>query len=429
MKILVNSSNRLDINNIPDPGFVKSGKTISGVNGYKGSLGKIIGWLLEKVFHKAVRVQAENGVFYFNCRSLVKWINRVDSEKNSPANLDKLSHQSTAVQQVIEKILGIKAKEKLQKDFTQAIKNGNFDECKKLHAQGASLKAPASSDSYLQLALIGTKGIKIDQKSTEEEFEEQVKNNNHFKIAQYLVDQGMDINERDALGESLLQTVLRHFSIASVGWLVNKGFKMPESLPELRSLYEWAKVHIPAQETQENNVIRENFIALIKSGLDEAELAAAEELKNKKQQLRDQFRQAVNSQDLDTCKELFSQGVELKRQPYEEGYLRSAIRNRHYELAQWLVDHGVDVNEVNDNEGRTDGYDATETALEMAVKNCDLQAVQWLLERGADINIPVTGKQSLYVWSDVGLSYYKGTSQESDMHKIRELINPNKITP
>ena len=84
---------------------------------------------------------------------------------------------------------------------------------------------------------------------------------------------------------------------------------------------------------------------------------------------------------------------------------------------------------MNDNEGRSDGYDATETALEMAVKNCDLQAVQWLLKRGADINIPVKGKQSLYDWSDVILSFYEGTSQESDVNKIRELINPNKMTP
>jgi len=236
MKILINSSNRLDINNIPDPGFVKNGKTISGVNGYKGSLGKIIGWLLEKVFHKAVRVEAENAVFYSNCRSLVKWINRVNPEKISPTNLEKLSHQSESVQQAIEKILGIKGKEKIQKDFTQAIKNGNLDECKKLHKQGASLKAPASSDSYLKLALSGTKGIEIDFKSKPEEVEEIVKNNNHFKIAQYLVDQEVDINARDANGESILQTVLRDLNLVAFFWIVKNEFQMPKSAAECRSL-------------------------------------------------------------------------------------------------------------------------------------------------------------------------------------------------
>ena len=280
MKILINSSNRLDIDNIPDPGVVKRGKTISGVNGYKGVLGKIMGWLLEKVFHKAVRVEGENGVFYFNCKSLVKWINRVNSEKNSPADLNKLSHQSTAVQQLIEKILDIKVKEKLNKDFVLAIKNGDIDECKKLHAQGVSLKAPSSSDSYLKLALIGSKGIKIDETSTPQFI---VKNNNHFKIAKYLVDQGADINERDAGGESILQTVLRDLNFLAFSWIVDNGFQMPTSASEFKGLYEWAKVNIPKQTTEEDNNLRKKFIDFLKSEADQAEIEEAEELKNKKQ--------------------------------------------------------------------------------------------------------------------------------------------------
>lgn len=48
-----------------------------GIAGFHGCIARIIGWVLEKIFHKTVRVEASNGIYYLNCQSIANWFQRI----------------------------------------------------------------------------------------------------------------------------------------------------------------------------------------------------------------------------------------------------------------------------------------------------------------------------------------------------------------
>lgn len=115
MIISKNTSNRFDIKNVEDPGFVlKNGKKITGINGYHGKLANIIGWILENIFHKTVGIKINEKTFYFSCKSVVRWLKRVETSLDQNAknainkgktNLDENSHNAAFVKGVLENIV------------------------------------------------------------------------------------------------------------------------------------------------------------------------------------------------------------------------------------------------------------------------------------------------------------------------------------
>lgn len=97
MKILPNSSNRFDVIGIDDPDK-------KGIAGYKG-ICKIWGWILEKIFRKAVSIKTDGGKVYLNCKSFVHWLKRVDPNHSlSKEKLFKFSHRSKFVKRAISKL-------------------------------------------------------------------------------------------------------------------------------------------------------------------------------------------------------------------------------------------------------------------------------------------------------------------------------------
>lgn len=146
MNVSKNSFNRFDIKNVEDPGFVlKTGKKVTGISGFHGKLANIIGWIMEKIFHKTVGVKINEATFYFNCKSVVNWLNRVESSldqnpKNplnvnkAKTNLSERSHDATFVKNELERIVAFfkeqkAAKEKLSvENLEEAKKEENVDQ-------------------------------------------------------------------------------------------------------------------------------------------------------------------------------------------------------------------------------------------------------------------------------------------------------------
>lgn len=89
---------RFDIQGLQDPGKAeKNGIVKKGISGYSS---KFLGWILAKIFHKAVRV----GDVYLNCSSLAQYLGRVKAPY-SKEKLEKISHSAKHVEKVIERLL------------------------------------------------------------------------------------------------------------------------------------------------------------------------------------------------------------------------------------------------------------------------------------------------------------------------------------
>lgn len=79
MHISKNQFNRYEIDGIQDVGLDNPSK--KGVAGYHGKFQNLIGWLLTKpTFTKTVKVKAENGVYYLNCKSIKKLFLRINPD-------------------------------------------------------------------------------------------------------------------------------------------------------------------------------------------------------------------------------------------------------------------------------------------------------------------------------------------------------------
>lgn len=104
MKILQNGPHRFNIDGVKDSGKTdKKGAVKTGIAGYQC---KCLGWILEKVFHKAVGVKTENGTVYLNRKSFEQWVTRMDPEKaRSDKDLEKLSRKNTKAERAIERII------------------------------------------------------------------------------------------------------------------------------------------------------------------------------------------------------------------------------------------------------------------------------------------------------------------------------------
>lgn len=107
MTMIQNQYKRFDVQGIDDPGKNDKVKT-KGIAGYgQGKLCKIIGWIMEKIFHKWVLVQTENGKIYLNCKSFVNWYARIPHNHFSKEKVQKLSHDPKFVQQAIADLVAL----------------------------------------------------------------------------------------------------------------------------------------------------------------------------------------------------------------------------------------------------------------------------------------------------------------------------------
>lgn len=98
MQISKNNHHRYEFGQIKDPGFTKNGKFISGVKGYEGAIGLLIGWVLDKIFHKAFRIESSDGPLYINCNSMRKWTQRIPAK-------DIQNGQNTSLQDLVNQLL------------------------------------------------------------------------------------------------------------------------------------------------------------------------------------------------------------------------------------------------------------------------------------------------------------------------------------
>ncbi|QLH36467.1 MAG: hypothetical protein HWD61_10285 [Parachlamydiaceae bacterium] len=116
--------NRFNINHLDDQ-FKKNEKTVSGIAGYHGKLANIVGWVLENIFHTTVHVKDQKGnIYYFNCKSLEKWLERRNFTDFSRENL----HSSDWVQRTIEGLQQKAIQEKVQRDEPVGTKSGRIEE-------------------------------------------------------------------------------------------------------------------------------------------------------------------------------------------------------------------------------------------------------------------------------------------------------------
>lgn len=97
------SNNRFDITGISEPVGRKM-----GIAGYHGGFWAIIGWIVARIFHKAVPIKTTEGIYYLNCNSLKNWLQRV-APGFAPAGNDKefskKMHDPDAVARMIELLI------------------------------------------------------------------------------------------------------------------------------------------------------------------------------------------------------------------------------------------------------------------------------------------------------------------------------------
>ncbi len=107
MNINTNNFNRFEFKGIVDKGFDKGKRHhITGINGYHGVIGNIIGKILEVIFKKTVSIKVDNKTYYLNCKSFCNWYDRVVDQniKMEKQLLEKNSHDKNWVQETINNL-------------------------------------------------------------------------------------------------------------------------------------------------------------------------------------------------------------------------------------------------------------------------------------------------------------------------------------
>lgn len=244
MKILENSYKRYEIaylseedshfKQIPNE-WTKNGKKISGIYGFHGRLENIIGWLLEKLFHKTVKVEGlgGDGVHYFDCESLKSYLGRIKSQdlfKDKIGDID--THDRKAVQTQLEAIQTIAKEAKLvenkapleeQKSLTEEERNLSEAERKQQYESlvkqhEAYLKTHGKADPLLAFKI----SLYEPKKTAKDKLGEAIAKKD-LSAAEEALRHNLDINEKDERGNTFLHRALAEGFIPLIPILLERG--------------------------------------------------------------------------------------------------------------------------------------------------------------------------------------------------------------
>lgn len=89
--------NRFEIGGVQEAPEAKK----SGIAGFHGGISALIGWIVCRIFCKAVRVEINDKVYFLNCKSLDNWRKRVAPDVAAAKNM----HDPKAVKEMIQSII------------------------------------------------------------------------------------------------------------------------------------------------------------------------------------------------------------------------------------------------------------------------------------------------------------------------------------
>ena len=429
MEILKNNFNRFEIKHVVDPGF--GTKKVKGINGYHGLLGYLIGLILDKIFHKTVAVKLDKETFYFNCRSLVKWLNRAENLPDwdgsikkiihedeikelgilgpNPKALDKKVHESEWVTNLLKKIAEtneVRFNWKNQQNKIRALAQGNLDEARALGVNEGliqdnlnnELKQALGSDLEKCRELIekGASVNPIDVSPLCWVCHINIVRNNEEKVlatCSLLLERGADINMHDHAGGFPLEEAVKSKSLNLVTWFLENGADKNLKTFDGKSLLELAVEYDCSDELKK--ILEEgpkNIIILTPKEREELN-KKNEELIRKKEKLNKEMEDAAEKRDFEKYKKLIEQGAD------KNIYLKRLNRDLWFAIAfeeedknKWeiLIKQGAEINPTVSI--YTTPLIAT---IENKIMRDKLSLCEFLLEKGASINMRDQKSQKL----------------------------------
>lgn len=390
MQVSKNSFSRFDISKIHDP---------IGIAGYHGRLSNLIGKLLA-IFHKTVALDTKAGTYYLNCISFAKWYQRVTGiqgdtnffalqarnpiwvknkikeviQENQKRTAEKAKEQRRIDEDKAKeqhRIDEAKAKEQLRIDdekakvqlndhFVQAVRNGDFQECQNLFKKGVDVKTLPNRDELLHLA-----------------FQNKLKGD-RFKVCEFLIEHGADINKRDAEDVLLLEKTIEERDAKAMIWLMKHGVNVTLQ-PSPKIKYRTFAYHIEKMQW-DNAEEKSAFKSLVDA---QNHIEALEKLLEKKNKI---FLNAIEARNINKCKEYIELGFDLNPKIENQGtplnraiYVAAQFKGQQdrFELCQLLIDKGANVN--------GEGFDGARP-LAFAVERADTEMVLWLIDKGATLD-------------------------------------------
>ena len=113
----------------------------------------MVGWILEKIFHKTVAIKGEDGNYYLNCKSVENWLKRVDPEQYRDKNLEKDTHNSKWVTSVLNSVKETKKIHK--KDIVDEKKEDEIKPDKKVEQKEINLDEQLKLSPKITLVSFG----------------------------------------------------------------------------------------------------------------------------------------------------------------------------------------------------------------------------------------------------------------------------------
>lgn len=203
----------------------------------------------------------------------------------------------------------------------------------------------------------------------------------HYRVAEWLIAEGADVNVKDKNGETPLNyTISKEYSSRMATMLMLNGAKLPGGEDEIRdALKHIAPLHQAAREDRLEAV--ETFLKKFPDQID-----ARDDLG------RTPLYWAARANHIDVCETLLAAGADVNAAT-PDGWtpLHTAVYNKEAEAVELLLANGADVNARNSR---------GETPLHWAVRRGKKNLVEPLLSKGADLKAKDNDGKIPVDWAD-----------------------------
>lgn len=189
----------------------------------------------------------------------------------------------------------------------------------------------------------------------------------HYRVAEWLIAEGADVNVKDKNGETPLNyTISKEYRRRMATMLMLNGAKLPGGEDEIRdALKHIAPLHQAARDDRLEAV--EMFLKKFPEQVNVLDGSG-----------RTPLYWAARAGHIDVCEVLLANGADVNATT-SEGYtpLHGAVYYKEMETVERLLEKGADVN-IKSNEG--------ETPLHWAVSGGKTKLIELLIAKGADLN-------------------------------------------
>lgn len=356
MNITLNTFNRYEVTGIADTGFDRNNIKVTGIRGFGNAtlIARIVGWILDKIFHITVAVEAGNGTFYFNRKSVIKWLNRVDAQHKVIGNRDiesKIKKDSKCIERMIGELIILKATE-------SASPNEKTAALHQLNEQNdIFFTAIQDLNEGVYTRLIEGDAINIAESVGKAPFAfatkmyiqaETSKKEQIWNLLKLLIANCADVNKKDSDDFSPIERAIEAEDKDLIEWLVLWGANKPK------------------QQEGDRDLNVKFFTAVSKSNTEECLRLLDEEniLENAKLLGISLIWSAINS------------------------YIRAANskNSQNFEICNLLIEKGADVNKRDM---------LNELPIELAIKKKNENAIKWLVSKGADLSSTTSDGKTL----------------------------------